>query len=50
MVLLSLSFQPLAAALLVVRDTWLAVPDVTLKTLQAVGLNQNLQFNDLSCQ
>lgn len=70
MVVLSLAFQPLAAALLVVKDTWLPEPgtlltfiiimytptdhrptiiDVTLKNLAALGLNQNLQFNDLTC-
>ncbi|KAF9459137.1 hypothetical protein BDZ94DRAFT_1060738 [Collybia nuda] len=48
MVILSLAFQPLAAALLVVKDTWWQEPDVTLKSLQAIGLNQNLQFDDLS--
>ncbi|GLB39261.1 hypothetical protein LshimejAT787_0604230 [Lyophyllum shimeji] len=48
MVVLSLSFQPLAAALLVVKDTWLQVPDVTLNNLAAIGLNQGGQFNDLT--
>ncbi|KDR73211.1 hypothetical protein GALMADRAFT_72477, partial [Galerina marginata CBS 339.88] len=48
MVILSLSFQPLAAALLVVKDTWMQAPDITLKNLAAIGLNQNLQFNDLT--
>ena len=31
MVLLSLAFQPLAAALLVVKDTWLQEPGVFLQ-------------------
>ncbi|RDB16062.1 hypothetical protein Hypma_003454 [Hypsizygus marmoreus] len=48
MVVLSLAFQPLAAALLVVKDTWWQEPDVTLSTLGALGLNQNLQFNELT--
>ncbi|KDR73215.1 hypothetical protein GALMADRAFT_142353 [Galerina marginata CBS 339.88] len=48
MVILSLSFQPLAAALLVVKDTWMQAPDITLKNLAAIGLNQNLQFSDLT--
>ncbi|TFK41506.1 hypothetical protein BDQ12DRAFT_570247, partial [Crucibulum laeve] len=48
MVLLSLSFQPLAAALLVVRDTWRQEPDVTMNSLAAIGLNQNAQFSDLT--
>ncbi|TFK67568.1 hypothetical protein BDN72DRAFT_90461 [Pluteus cervinus] len=48
MVVLSLSFQPLAAALLVVRDTYWQEPDVIMNSLAAVGLNQNLQFTDLT--
>ncbi|KAG5637195.1 hypothetical protein H0H81_005408 [Sphagnurus paluster] len=48
MVVLSLAFQPLAAALLVVKDTWWRAPDVTLNNLGALGLNQDLQFNDLT--
>ncbi|KAF8962330.1 hypothetical protein BDZ97DRAFT_1122718 [Flammula alnicola] len=48
MVILTLSFQPLAAALLIVKDTWTQLPDVTMKNLAAIGLNQNLQFNDLT--
>ncbi|KAF8067656.1 hypothetical protein FPV67DRAFT_1581278 [Lyophyllum atratum] len=48
MVVLSLAFQPLAAALLVVKDTWLPEPDITLNNLAAIGLNQDLQFNDLT--
>ncbi|PBK94756.1 hypothetical protein ARMGADRAFT_1164356 [Armillaria gallica] len=48
MVLLSLTFQPLAAALLVVRDTWWGLPDATVNTLAAIGLNQNEDFDDLT--
>ncbi|KAK0211432.1 hypothetical protein IW262DRAFT_1467913 [Armillaria fumosa] len=48
MALLSLTFQPLAAALLVVRDTWWGLPDATVNTLAAIGLNQNENFNDLT--
>ncbi|KAF9476818.1 hypothetical protein BDN70DRAFT_862706 [Pholiota conissans] len=48
MVLVTLSFQPLAAALLVVRDTWIQLPDVTMTNLASIGLNQNSQFNDLT--
>ncbi|KAF8920335.1 hypothetical protein CPB85DRAFT_1274646 [Mucidula mucida] len=48
MVLLSLTFQPLAAALLVVNDVWWSVPNQTMQTVQQVGLNQNLQFDDLT--
>ncbi|KAF9444645.1 hypothetical protein P691DRAFT_836023 [Macrolepiota fuliginosa MF-IS2] len=48
MALLALSFQPLAAALLVVRDTWFPQPGVTVNNLAALGLNQDNQFNDLT--
>ncbi|KAF5380067.1 hypothetical protein D9615_006118 [Tricholomella constricta] len=48
MVVLSLAFQPLAAALLVVKDVWWQAPDITLDTVQAIGLNQDLQFEDLT--
>lgn len=48
MVILTLSFQPLAAALLTVKDTWYQAPDVVVKNMAALGLNQNTQFNDLS--
>ncbi|KAF8656532.1 hypothetical protein AX16_002496 [Volvariella volvacea WC 439] len=48
MVVLSLTFQPLAAALLVVRDTYIQEPDSNMNTLSAVGLNQNEQFQDLT--
>ncbi|KAG6888940.1 hypothetical protein C0995_004795 [Termitomyces sp. Mi166 len=48
MVLLSLLFQPLSAALLTVKDTWLPLPDLTLNNLGAIGLNQDPQFRDLT--
>ncbi|KAF8156670.1 hypothetical protein B0H34DRAFT_471221 [Crassisporium funariophilum] len=48
MVVLSLSFQPLAAALLVVRDTWWQDPDMVLSNVAAIGLNQDSQFGDLT--
>ncbi|KAG6876440.1 hypothetical protein C0993_003142 [Termitomyces sp. T159_Od127] len=48
MVLLSLLFQPLSAALLVVKDTYLPLPDVTLNTTSAIGLNHDLQYLDLT--
>jgi len=48
MVLATLCFQPLASALLSVRNTWIPLPDVTLTTLSAVTLNQSPEFQDLS--
>ncbi|KAF8880015.1 hypothetical protein BD779DRAFT_1550009 [Infundibulicybe gibba] len=48
MVVLSLSFQPLAAALLAVRDTYIQEPDVTLNSLKAISLNPNVQVTDLT--
>ncbi|KAJ7598615.1 hypothetical protein C8J56DRAFT_914511 [Mycena floridula] len=48
MVLLCLTFQPLASSLLQVRDAWLPLPDVTVSNTAAIGLNQNLEFDDLS--
>ncbi|KAG5353078.1 hypothetical protein C0989_010701 [Termitomyces sp. Mn162] len=48
MVLISLLFQPLSAALLSVKDTWLPLPDVTRENLGAIGLNQSAQFQDLT--
>jgi len=70
MVVLTLSFQPLASALLDVKDVWWQEPsvfcyiiflkidvlmiiliiDVTTKNLRAIGLNQNPEFNDLTCK
>ncbi|KAF9521556.1 hypothetical protein CPB83DRAFT_865412 [Crepidotus variabilis] len=48
MVILTLSFQPLASALLSVREIWWQEPDMTVQNLKALGLNQNIQFNDLT--
>ncbi|KAL9709934.1 hypothetical protein Ac2012v2_006994 [Leucoagaricus gongylophorus] len=48
MALLSLSFQPLAAALLSVRNTWMSQPGVNVSNRGAISLNQNNQFNDLT--
>ncbi|KAF8189611.1 hypothetical protein K438DRAFT_1832886 [Mycena galopus ATCC 62051] len=48
MVLVSLCFQPLASALLSVRNTWIQLPDATLNTISTVGLNQDLSFTDLT--
>lgn len=48
MAIVALSFQPLAAALLVLRDTWTTHPDMLVSNLQEIGLNQNQQFQDLT--
>ncbi|KII91113.1 hypothetical protein PLICRDRAFT_155954 [Plicaturopsis crispa FD-325 SS-3] len=48
MVLVSLTFQPLAAAVFSVRDTYIPVPNVQVNNLQLIGLNQNAQFQDLT--
>jgi hypothetical protein len=48
MVLVTLSFQPLAGALLVVRDTWWQMPDQTVNNIAHLGLNQNSNFQDLT--
>ncbi|KAJ7276167.1 hypothetical protein B0H12DRAFT_1083885 [Mycena haematopus] len=48
MVLLTLCFQPLSSALLSVRNTWIPLPDATLNTLSTVGLNQDVNFQDLT--
>ncbi|KAF7352991.1 Non-specific serine/threonine protein kinase [Mycena venus] len=48
MVLITLCFQPLASALLSVRNTWIPLPDVTLNTLSTVSLNQSAEFQDLT--
>ncbi|KAK7021922.1 hypothetical protein VNI00_017151 [Paramarasmius palmivorus] len=48
MLLTSLSFQPLSAALLNVRDTWWSLPDATVNTKTILGLNQNAAFSDLT--
>ncbi|KAF5390631.1 hypothetical protein D9757_002631 [Collybiopsis confluens] len=48
MVLLTLSFQPLASALLIVRNTWWQLPDMTVHNLAHIGLNQGTNFQDLT--
>ncbi|KAJ7179346.1 hypothetical protein C8R46DRAFT_987043 [Mycena filopes] len=48
MVLVTLCFQPLASALLSVKNTWIAVPDVTLSTIATISLNQDPEFQDLT--
>jgi len=48
MVLLSLTFQPLAGALLIVNNTWFQLPDVTVHNTAHLGLNQDTNFNDLT--
>jgi len=48
MVLITLCFQPLASALLSVRNTWIPLPEATSNTLSIVGLNQNPDFNDFT--
>ncbi|KAJ6510035.1 hypothetical protein C8R47DRAFT_1208087 [Mycena vitilis] len=48
MVLLTLCFQPLASALLSVRNTWITLPIVTRNTVSTVSLNQDPEFADLT--
>ncbi|KAJ7638599.1 hypothetical protein FB45DRAFT_827076 [Roridomyces roridus] len=48
MVLVTLTFQPLASALLTVKNTWIPLPPATSNTLATVGLNQDQQFRDLT--
>ncbi|KAJ3788686.1 hypothetical protein GGU10DRAFT_285725 [Lentinula aff. detonsa] len=48
MVLLTLSFQPLAGALLIVRNTWWQMPDINIHNTAHLGLNQNSNFLDLT--
>ncbi|EPQ53464.1 hypothetical protein GLOTRDRAFT_78464 [Gloeophyllum trabeum ATCC 11539] len=48
MVILSLALQPLAAALLTVRDTWLSKPDQILNNTAVLALNQDDQFWDVT--
>ncbi|KAF7355111.1 Non-specific serine/threonine protein kinase [Mycena sanguinolenta] len=48
MVLVTLCFQPLASALLSVRNTWIPLPDATMNTLFTVSLNQDQSFLDLT--
>ncbi|KAF9445291.1 hypothetical protein P691DRAFT_762616, partial [Macrolepiota fuliginosa MF-IS2] len=46
--LLVMTFQPLAAAIFSVQDTWLGKPVITVNNLAALGLNQDSQFSDLT--
>jgi hypothetical protein len=48
LVLLGLVFQPLAAAMFTVRDTFLAPPTVNVTNTGLLGLNQDDSFNDLT--
>ncbi|KAF9460651.1 hypothetical protein BDZ94DRAFT_888808 [Collybia nuda] len=48
MVIISLMLQPLASALLSVRDTWVQEPDISLKSLQSIGLNNDTHYRDLT--
>jgi len=48
LVLLGLVFQPLAAAMFTIRDTYLAHPMTNVSNLGAVGLNQDANFQDLT--
>jgi hypothetical protein len=64
-VLFTLTFQPLAAALVSVRNVWFSLPsecelrsplqylightDTTVQNLALIGLNQNSEFSDLTC-
>lgn len=47
-VLCCLALQPLAAALITVKDTPWAQPAVTVNNLAAISLNQNSAFQDLT--
>jgi hypothetical protein len=46
--LLALVFQPLAAAMFTVRNTWLAHPITNVSNLGIIGLNQDESFQDLT--
>ncbi|KAF7761476.1 hypothetical protein Agabi119p4_9468 [Agaricus bisporus var. burnettii] len=48
MALLALAFQPLSAALLSVRDIWFPLDGIPSTNRFLLGLNQNLQFSDLT--
>jgi hypothetical protein len=48
MVLLTFSFQPLASALLVTKETWMQEPDMLVANQRALGLTNSSQFNDLT--
>ncbi|THH17320.1 hypothetical protein EW146_g3465 [Bondarzewia mesenterica] len=45
---LALFFSSLSSALLSVQDRWILSPDASVTNLQAIGLNQNQQFQDLT--
>ncbi|KAI0053224.1 hypothetical protein FA95DRAFT_1552731 [Auriscalpium vulgare] len=44
----ALAFQPLAAALFTVRDTFWTLPAMNVTSTQNIGLNQDQQFQDLT--
>ncbi|KAJ6539120.1 hypothetical protein B0H19DRAFT_1177232 [Mycena capillaripes] len=48
MVLITLCFQPLASALLSVRNTWIPLDPITRHTVSTISLNQDAEFNDLT--
>lgn len=48
MVLMSLSFQPLSASLLNLRDVWYTDPGPTMQTNATLGLNEDANFEDLT--
>ncbi|KAA1473042.1 hypothetical protein DENSPDRAFT_218676 [Dentipellis sp. KUC8613] len=48
MAIVGLSFQPLAAALFTLRQTYITLPDAQVTSRQAIGLNQDQQFQDLT--
>ncbi|KIK67947.1 hypothetical protein GYMLUDRAFT_190832 [Collybiopsis luxurians FD-317 M1] len=48
MVLLTLSFQPLAGALLIVQNTWWHLPDTNVQNTAQLGLNQDANFQNLT--
>jgi len=48
LVLLGLVFQPLAAAMFTIRDTYLPHPIANVTNLGLVGLNQDANFQDLT--
>ena len=49
LVLITFAFQPLAAALFNVQDVFWTNPRSTTNSLAAVGLNQDQNFQDLTC-
>ncbi|KAF8986696.1 hypothetical protein BDQ17DRAFT_1436120 [Cyathus striatus] len=48
MVIICLAFQPLAAALLIVKDVYWTEPDLTVTNVNALGFNYALQTIDLT--